>query len=62
MEKKSQFDLTYKYLSNKLRQAQEDVNIFTLMLEELKKSDKDRNSLTIGNQFLKLVKTNNENN
>jgi hypothetical protein len=54
--------LTLDYLNTKLKQAQEDVNLFTLLISEIEQLKADQSKLSTSNNFLKVVHARNEEN
>lgn len=55
-------DLTIKYLQNKVRQASDDLAMFTMMLKEQKEMSKGLEDATRRSKFLSLVANKEEKN
>lgn len=51
--------LVLDYLQTKLNQAQKDIEIFSLMIQEIEELSKDKKHLKLNNNFLQVV-TNND--
>jgi len=47
--------LTLDYLQNKLKQAEADVGLFTVLIDEVTKLQNNNKQLDVKNNFLKVV-------
>ena len=47
--------LTLDYLATKLRQAEADVELFTVMIQEIKALQSEKTKLNTNNNFLKVI-------
>ncbi len=53
--------LILDYLQTKMNQATKDAEMFALMIQEIKELTKENKNIKIGNDFLKIVSTKDEN-
>lgn len=50
--------LVLDYLQTKLNQAQKDIELFSLMIQEIEELAKDKKKLKLNNNFLQVITNN----